>query len=320
MKARDGRQTIDRILSTRSRLRFKRREAELFVRLSAIRDSYKQLDPSVDELLRYYPIALVACLESWFRLAVRELVDFGDPYLRNAGQLFQGKWIDYDILVGLHGQTITIGEFISHHPPISSLKHIIAIMGNIMGDDFRESVSEVHDRWEVEINKQPKVPIIADIDETFCNVDRTFKLRHIFCHETATAIEIEPDEVERCIDHTAIFLKASNELISQSLFPDEPLTQTDMNISSHETYKREREDLDLLVETIAAALSGKRAERFATANEAWESFLKASVEIESLEYEGGSIQPTIAAIAATGLVRDRKTQLEQLLASVEAHN
>ena len=320
MKTRDGRRTIDRIISTRSRLRFEQREAELFARLSAIKHSYKQLDPAIHELLRYYPIALVACLESWFRLAIRELVDSGEPYLGNARQLLRREGFDYDILAGLHGQTITIGEVISHHAPITSLSHIIAVMDTVIGGDFRKCVSEVHDRWKIEIEKQPNAPIIADVDETFRNVDRTFELRHIFCHETATAIEVGRDDIDRCIDHTATFLKASDELISQTLFPNAPLTQTDMNIASHEDYKKEREGLDLLVETIDAALSGERKERFATANAAWESFREASVEVEGLAYEGGSMRPTIAALAATQLVSDRKIQLERLLAFVGAHD
>ena len=319
MKTSDGRRTIDRIRSSRSRLRFNLREAELFTRLSAIRHSYKQLDPENLELQRYYPIALVACLESWFRLAIRELVDFGDPYLGNARQLIQRERFDYEILAGLHGQTITIGEVISQHPPISSLEQTIAIMGTLVGKDFREGVSKVHDRWKVEIEKQPKAPIVADIDETFRYVDRTFELRHIFCHEIATAIEVERDEINKCIDHTAVFLKASDELISQTLFPDAPLTQADINAASHEDYERERKDLDLLVETISEALSGEQKERFTAANEAWDSFLVSSAEVECLAYEGGTMQPTVHALAATRLVRDRKIQLENLLAFVEAH-
>ena len=143
MRTNDGRRTIDRILSTRSRLRFELREAELFARLSAISLSYRQLDPENHELFRYYPIALVACLESWIRLAIRELVDSGEPYLGNARKLLRREGFDYDILTGLHGQNITIGEVISHHPPISSLEHIIAVMDTAMGGNFVRSVSEV---------------------------------------------------------------------------------------------------------------------------------------------------------------------------------
>ena len=319
MKTSDGRRTVDRIRSSGSRLRFNLREAELFPRLSVIRHSYNQLDSAIPELLRYYPIALVACLESWSRLAIRELVDFGDPYLGNARQLVQRERFDYQILAGLHGRTITIGEVISQYPSISSLEQTIAIMGPLIGKDFREGVSSVHDRWKVEIEKQPKAPIIADIDETFRYVDRTFELRHIFCHEIATAIEVERNEIEKCIDHTTVFLKASDELISQTLFPDAPLTQADINVASHEDYERERKDLDLLVETISEALSGEQKRRFAAANAAWDKFLVSSAEVEGLAYDGGTMQPTVYALAATRFVRDRKIQLENLLAFAEAH-
>ena len=108
MKTKDGRKIIEQIVSVRSRLRFERREAELFARLSAIESSYERVDPAVPELLRYYPTALVACLESYFRLAIKELIDSGEPYLGNSRQLLRREGYDFDILMGLHGETITI--------------------------------------------------------------------------------------------------------------------------------------------------------------------------------------------------------------------
>ena len=126
MKARDGRTIIEHILSAKSRFRFERREAELFERLSAIESSYNQVAPDASELLRYYPTALVACVESYFRLAIRELIDSGDPYLGNSRQLLRKDGYDFDILMGLHGKTITIGEVISQQLSITSLGHVFA--------------------------------------------------------------------------------------------------------------------------------------------------------------------------------------------------
>ena len=313
MKTKDGRKIIEQIVSVRSRLRFERREAELFARLSAIESSYERVDPGVPELLRYYPTALVACVESYFRLAIKELIDSGEPYLGNSRQLLRREGYDFDILMGLHGETITIGEVISHHPSISSLGHVIATMERVMGIDFRKAIAEVYDRWNVEIGKKPRQPIIFNLDDTFCHVERTFELRHVLCHETATAIEIEKEEIDKCIRHTSVFLKASDELISQTLFPDAPLTQADMNEASYSEYEKEREGMDGLVKTISDGFSSKQNEQFVLANKAWEAFFKSSVEIEALYYEGGSIMPTIANRAATQLVRDRKRQLERLL-------
>ena len=57
MKTKDGRKIIEQNLSVRSRLRFERREAELFERLGAIEASFGDLEPDASELLRYYPTA-----------------------------------------------------------------------------------------------------------------------------------------------------------------------------------------------------------------------------------------------------------------------
>ena len=59
MSARDGRKIVDEIVDVRNRLRFQMREAELFVRLRAIKDAYKKFDHGLTELLRYFPIAQV---------------------------------------------------------------------------------------------------------------------------------------------------------------------------------------------------------------------------------------------------------------------
>ena len=313
MRTKDGRKIIEQIVSTRSRLRFKRGETELFERLREIKSSYKRLDPTAHELLRYYPTALIACVEAYFRLAIRELIDSGEPYLSNSRQLLRREGYDFDILIGLHGEKITIGDVISYHPSISSIGHVIAIMDKITDTDFRKAIAEVHDRWNVEIEKKPKKPIIFDIDETLGYVGRTFELRHVLCHETATAIQIETEEIDKFIYHTSIFLNASDELISQMLFPDAPLTQADMNETSYAEYEKERESMGILVNTISNVLSVKQNEQFALANKAWEKFFKSSVEVEALYFEGGSIAPTIANVAGAQLVRDRKKQLERLL-------
>lgn len=309
---RRNRKVIDEILEVRGRLRFERREVELFARLSAIEIAYKHFNPIITELLRYFPIALVACMESYFRLVIKDLVDSGEPYLSNSSGLLHTNQFDFDILKGLHGQTITIGDVISRYPSISNIGHIVKLMDDLMGYNFREKLSSVYDRWEVEVMESPKQSIIRDIHETFQYVERSFQLRHVFCHETATAIDVEKEEIDKCVYHTSLFLKASDELVSQTLFPDAPLTQTDMNIASYEDYRKEEEYLALLLKKVTDVLSNKQKEKFHEANEAWHKFVEASVEVEGLAYEGGSIRPTIANRAAARLTRERKEQVEEL--------
>ena len=181
-----------------------------------------------------------------------------------------------------------------------------------MGLDFPKRIADVHSRWKVEVMREPKQPIIRNVDETFKWVAETFKLRHVFCHETATAVDTGQQEIDECLTHTSLFLEASDELIANTLFPDAPLTQTDMNLSTYKDYERERERLESTVEAILPTLSAKQKASFEKANLAWEEFFEASVNVEALVYEGGSIRPTIANLAGTQLVGDRQAQLARL--------
>ena len=309
---RGNRKVVDKILEVRSRC-FGLREADLHVRLMAIEIAYKHFDSRFTELLRYFPIALVACMESYFRLVIKDLVDSGEPYLSNSSDLLRTDRFDFDILKALHGQEITIGDVISRYPPISNLGHIVQLMDSLMGCDFREKLRNVHDRWEVEIKERPKQSIIRDVHETFRYVERSFQLRHIFCHEAATEIDVNKEEIDKCVHHTSLFLKASNELVTETLFPNAPLTQTDMNVASYEDYRKEKEDLALLLKKVTEVLSSKQKEKFHEANEAWRKFVEASVEVEGLVCEGGLMRPMIENSAAAQFTRERKKQLKGLL-------
>ena len=58
------RKVIQDIFTARKRRRFHHSGRELFVRLHDVEGAYKKCDPENKELLRYFPIAVVACIES----------------------------------------------------------------------------------------------------------------------------------------------------------------------------------------------------------------------------------------------------------------
>jgi uncharacterized protein YecT (DUF1311 family) len=227
--------------------------------------------------------------------------------------------VGFDILKSLHGRSITIGELISHSISISNLTHLASHMTKLLGVEFLKEISLIHGRWDVEVLKKPKQPILIEAEKTFRYVARTFELRHIFCHEMASKHEFELDEIEKCFDASVLFLKASEEFISETLYPNVPLTQTDMNISSLEAYKKERVHLDSLISKFEMLLNDKQIPKFKAANAAWELFFKNSVDIEALEYEEGSIRPTIVNSAAARLTKDRSEQVSKLINLFQKH-
>ena len=307
---------VRQILEIRQRARFKFREAELGMRLVEIERAYRDITLGQTELLRYFPITLIASVESFFRMAVKELIDHGEPYLSNAEPLFSKDQYDYDTLKNMHGQVITIGDLVSHHIKISDLSHIVRIMSDLMGCNFKKKLSRVIDRWDVEVKRNPNVPIIADIEITFRHVAETFRLRHIFCHEIASGVTVIKEDIDKCVEHTLLFLRAYNCLISDTIFPNAPLTQAKMNIVSANEYAREKAILDNLILEAGQVLSEQQNAQLEIANTAWKTFLKASVEIEGLKYDGGSIRPMIESNAAAHFTRERQKHLRDLITHV----
>ena len=78
------RDLIQEIADVRRRRRFGPAMAELLFRLFALEQAFKEHDRNKRELSRYFPVALIACVEGYFRIAIKELIDAGEPYLSNA--------------------------------------------------------------------------------------------------------------------------------------------------------------------------------------------------------------------------------------------
>ena len=180
----DRKKIVEEILEIRGRRKSDLPSGELFLRLLQVEHAYKERNPENKELLRYFPIAIVACMETYFRLAIKNLIDSGEPYLTNSQAIMPKANVGFDVLKALHGQSITIGEVIRYSIPISSLAHLESHLSKLMGVEFLKEVSLIHSRWSVEVLKQPKQPILLEAANTFGYVAKTFELRHIFCHET----------------------------------------------------------------------------------------------------------------------------------------
>lgn len=256
------RDIVQEIVEARARRKSDLATAELFSRLLDLDAAFDKRRELRGELLKYFPVALVALMETYFRLTVKELVDHGDPYLSNAASLFSGSKLDFGVLRGLHGRLVSLGEVIAHTLALSSLSHINTHLSTLLGRDFLAALRTVYDRWDHEIQGNPKSPILKDPDTTFAHVARTFELRHIICHEAATDFPIEPDAIEQSFFGTSLVLKASRELIDNTLHPGAPLTQTDMNIAAATALEKTLSELDAVQATIRARVESERATAF----------------------------------------------------------
>lgn len=226
------RDIIQEIADIRHRRSFGVAMAELPFRLLELERAFKAYDKSQRELTRYFPVALVACVEGYFRMVIKDLIDSGEPFLTNAEKPSSLLKLDFSVVRAVHGKAITVGELVAHGVSLSRLEHIEGALSSLLGTGFLQALRTTADRWAHEVEGEPSTPILSKPSEVFADVARTFELRHIICHEIASAYEIESEEVARCFKSCVAFLRAADAFVSETIRPGAPLTQTDINIAA----------------------------------------------------------------------------------------
>ncbi|GAB0062963.1 DUF1311 domain-containing protein [Pseudomonas syringae] len=300
------RDIIQEIGEIRKRRQFGSAMVELSVRLSTLEQAFESHKGQESELIRYFPVALIACVEGYFRMAIKDLIDSGDPYFSNAEKPASATKLDFSLLRAIHGKTITVGELVAHGVQLSRFEHISTALTNILGTDFLKGLEKVTDRWAHEVMGQGIAPILDNPGRVFGDVSRTFELRHIICHEIPSAYEIEVEEVARCFESCVAFLKAADEFISETLYPGSPLTQTDMNIAAGEALKVTEGELDKVIEKLVARLDESELVAFTKSQAHWDQYCEAWADFVAGDRAGGgTIWPVIYAQTAKATVEMR---------------
>ncbi|MDO9183813.1 MAG: HEPN domain-containing protein [Bacteriovorax sp.] len=300
---------VREIAEVRERRRFGFAMTELVYRLHELEDSFKRFDKSNKELIRYYPVAIVACMEGYFRLAIKEIIDRGEPYISNAEKLASTIKIDFSVLHAVHGKEITVGELISHSVPLSRLDHIEHILSNLLGNSFLHGIRVTTDRYSHEIYGKPLVPILDNPDCVFASVNKIFELRHVICHELATAHTADYDEIAKYFQNGLSFMRAADELISETLNPGSPLTQRDMNIHSQKILEDAESRLLQLCESLQNELDDNERIAFDRAQLIWQDFYRAWAEVTSNFCEGGTMRPMVYNSECTAIIEKRILEL-----------
>ncbi|AXI02643.1 lysozyme inhibitor LprI family protein [Aquirhabdus parva] len=311
------RDLIQEIKEVRHRRQFGSAMAELPSRLSELERAFSIHTPDNHELTRYFPVALIATVEGYFRLVIKDIVDHGEPYFSNAERLASTVKLDFSIFKAMHGKSITFGELIAHVIPLSRIENLDTTLTCLIGEKFLTKLSSVTNRWDHEVLGKPNTPMIVNSDQIFADVSRTFELRHIVCHELASAYEIKYDEVSRCFESCVQFLRATDELISNLLYPDAALTQVDMNIAAYKALEESRNELSELIKKLYSRLESNKYSSFNSAQEKWEQYCEEWSRFKASDYEGGSIWPTIVASAEKNIVKDRNDEIKGFIATLD---
>ena len=120
-----------------------------------------------------------------------------------------------------------------------------------MGDNLFASVSTVHDRWAVEVEGRPALPIIDDVEHLKRSLFRLFEVRHILVHEMPRRKPHTLDEVDAFLRSATLFVQALDEMLNSRFHGNSPLTQGAMNRDAAARSAAATEELTTLCEKIA---------------------------------------------------------------------
>lgn len=279
-----------------------------------------------DELLRYFPIGAVACLEAYFRAVCAELLDKGEPYARRAEQLTKDLKLDWHAIRAIEGRAITSGEVLAYSISLNNLGDIQRVMNALLETDFLAALRNAKGGYvlpvfplpmerEPDTVREPNL-VLKDPDITFRAVARTFELRHIFCHESAADITVCRDEIGECVNQCRLFLSAAEATIWRVVEPNPAQTQREMTERAAQDYRVAQEKLYKVVSDLRTMFEEKAQRLLEQTQDCWKAYVELDASLKATDFEDGTMYPMIRYNALEGHAKQRANDLSEFLRSL----
>jgi hypothetical protein len=290
-KMSDKKISVKNILEVKARSRHQQASIELIHRLHELQSSYKKIDKNNLELLKYFPVAIVACVEAYFKMAIKELVDKRKDLMLNAIQHVKQRF-DIETAVSLNGNEITLGDLVAHSCSYSKFDSIESSVSKILNKSFAVELRSVQNTYRNTFYDEPLQPILENPEKTFESVRKIYELRHIICHEIASSHVFNYDEINESFEDCVQFLRASDEVISNTIEPNFPRTQAELSEKAIEDLTTVSMELNNLNDEIINALEPMQVDEFNKMHAEWLGYAEAWAEFESGYFENGSLRFT----------------------------
>jgi uncharacterized protein YecT (DUF1311 family) len=274
----------------------------------------KSSPESVTALRNLVPIRVIACMEGCLKAAAAGLINHGEPYRSNVRRLMQQVKIDFDVLKALLEDSVTIGKIVSHTFGWHDLAEINSRMTTILGFDFFKALRTTTDRFEVERKGAPNRPIIDTLDTVLSDLNDAITIRHALSHEVAQFEHVSEQDAARFLKSGEQFTNAVSWLISETLEPGAPLTQTDMTIEAGKRAEAVREDMEQALGTLAEKLDDDEDKALlARSQRAWQEYAQAFCELEGNAAKGGTMSPMLRNKCTERMTGTRLQEIQECL-------
>ena len=164
-----------------------------------------------EELCRYFPIALTAAIEGYFKQAIADLTDLGEPYQARV-QAAKKRHPKPEVSAAVASGAITLGDWYSHVTSFGSLHEIDELLSEILDFPFLERLlnSEFKGIFDEEVEAFHLRDIQKEVIETAIEL---FQTRHMLCHEFALAVSPDIGTVFRILTVADVLVSLSDVVI-----------------------------------------------------------------------------------------------------------
>jgi hypothetical protein len=182
-------------------------------RMSSLIQTFHQPIKHRAEILRYFPIAVVATIDGFFRARLANLIDSGEPFVSNAVTKYPDIRLTLQFAEALTNRKVSLGELMMETISISNFKSLIQVLGNITGRP--DCLKEIAEATSQALGNEGNKPFISDAADTWSRLDKVFETRHILCHELAVDVVLEESEMRLLLLASQNFIRASARWLEQ---------------------------------------------------------------------------------------------------------
>jgi len=176
-------------------------------RMSSLIQSFNDSAKHREEVIRYYPIAVVAVLDGYFRARLPSLIDSGDPFRANAVEKYSEVKLNLQLGEALSTRRVSLGELIMNSVGISSFQSLVHILTNITGRP--NCLAEIAQVAPKSFDSKARRPFITSPNDAWARLSKVFELRHILCHELAPDLSVDESETRLLLLAAQEFVRAS---------------------------------------------------------------------------------------------------------------
>jgi uncharacterized protein YecT (DUF1311 family) len=283
------------------------------VLLNEFRDEWLLLKNTSSVFVKYVPIRLYTVMEVRVRKTIQELIDHGEPFATRSKALWNKTKPDFEVLFGVQGKRVTVGELVAHSVSLNSFEQIFGVL-ELLLPNLEVELLAAKDRYVVEVLQGEDRPIITNFNTMKKQLQELVELRHVLVHELPNDEVFDTSKIDGYFESATQFLNAISWLSLSLREGMVALTQADMTALSFETCDIAQSDMNAAFDELMQSKLFDE-DMLKDSQLHWEKSAQKDAAISASFVEGGSMHPMQFSLALADLYEGRAKYLRDLFQS-----